>query len=174
MSKAHPTAGTHYALLHLGATRLMLAQSDIREIEGVDDVDRVEAPPGGVGRVRVGRQTYPVYCLSDEFDLTDTVPPARRMCVLLAHRDGQFGLLCDQVQMLETPAAFHDLPECMRLADTPVEALVLQADGLVCVGSVQRLAALVPRESGQPGIDQSGVRQTAPAAGPQQPQRGYA
>lgn len=174
MSKAHPTAGTHYALLHLGATRLMLAQSDIREIEGVDDVDPADAPPAGVGRVRVGRQTYPVYCLSDEFDLMDAVPAARRMCVLLAHQGGQFGLLCDQVQMLETPAAFHGLPECMRLADNPVEALVLQPDGVVCVSSVQRLAALVPRESGQPGMDQTGMHQAAPAAGPQKTQREYA
>lgn len=163
MKTTKPSAGARYALLHLGATRLMLAQSDIREIEGVDDINPAGAPPGGVGWVRVDRQTYPVYGLSDELGLMDGIPAQRKMCVLLAHPGGQFGLLCDQVQMLETPGAFHPLPECMRLADSPVVALALQPDGLACLGSVQRLAALIPREIGQPMAHQAGVlRQTPP------------
>jgi hypothetical protein len=162
MKPATPSAGARYALLHLGATRLMLSQSDIREIEGVDDINPADAPPGGVGRVRVGRQTYPVYCLSDELGLMDGIPAPRQMCVLLAYQGGQFGLLCDQVQMLETPDAFHPLPECMRLADSPVDALVVQPDGLACLGSVQRLAALIPRETGQPSAYQAGACQTLP------------
>lgn len=162
MKTAEASAGARYALLQLGATRLMLAQSDIREIEGADDIDLADAPPGGVGWLRTGRQTYPVYCLSDEMALMDGIPALRQTCVLLAYQGGQFGLLCDQVQMLDTPGAFHPLPECQRLADSPLEALVLQPDGLACLGSAPRLAALIQREAGQPGDHQGGVRQTPP------------
>lgn len=162
MKTAGPSSGARYALLQLGATRLMLAQSDIREIEVADHIDPADAPPGGVGWLRTGRQTYPVYCLSDEMGLMDGIPALRQTCVLLAHQGGQFGLLCDQVQMLDTPGAFHPLPECLRLADSPVEALVLQPDGLACLGSASRLAALIQREAGRPGDHQGGVRQTPP------------
>ena len=155
MKAAGPASGARYALLQLGATRLMLAQSDIREIEGADDIAPADAPPGGVGWLRTGRQTYPGYCLSDEIGLMDGIPAMRQTCVLLAHQGGQFGLLCDQVQMLETPGAFHPLPECMRLADSPVVALALQPDGLACLASASRLVALIQREAGQPGDHQT-------------------
>jgi hypothetical protein len=162
MKTAEASAGAPYALLHLGATRLMLPQSDIREIAGVDDIDPADAPPGGVAWLRIGHQTYPVYCLSDEIRLMDGIPALRQTCVLLAYQGSRFGLLCDQVHMLETPGAFHPLPECLRLADSPVEALVLQPDGLACLGSAPRLAALIQREAGRAGDHQGGVRQPPP------------
>ncbi len=157
-----PSVGARYALLQFGATRLMLAQPDIREIGGADDIDPADAPPGGVGWLRIGRQTYPVYCLSDDMVLTDGIPTLRQTCALLAHQGGQFGLLCDHVQILDTPGAFHPLPECLRLPDSPVEALVLQPAGLACLVSAPRLAALIRREAGQPGDHRGGVRQTPP------------
>jgi hypothetical protein len=134
----------------MGASRLLLAQAAIRDIEGGDDVGRDDAPPGGVGWIRVNRQTYPVYCLTEEFELTGAIPAARRICVLLSHADGPFGLLCDQLEVQEAPETFHPLPECMRLDGSPVSALVLQADGIACLSSVQRLAALIPHATRLP------------------------
>lgn len=154
MMSAQPTAEARYALLHLGMTKLLLAQPDIREIESVGDIDTIDAPMGGIGRIHINRQTYPVYCLTEEFELTDAIPASRKMCVLLAHQGGQFGLLCDRVDMVGSPAGFHALPECMRLDDTPVEALVALPEGVACVSSAHRLAALMPLETSQEDVHQ--------------------
>jgi hypothetical protein len=143
-------ADTRFTLVHVAATRLLLPQSDLRDIEGLDDFSAADVPPGGVGWLRVGRHAYPVYCMTEDFSLTDIVPASRRMCVLLAHADGPFGLLCDQVDMLEAQVALHPLPQCMRIVGSPVEALAMQADGLACVSSAQRLAALISRQTPQP------------------------
>jgi len=143
MITSKPLDGARYSLLYLGETRLLLAQADIRDIEAADDIVPDEAPPGGVGRVRVGRHTYPVYSLSDEFELMNGIPEQRRMCVLLAHQGGLYGLVCDRVEVMEIPADFYPLPECMRLASSPVEALTLLPDGIASLVSAHRLATLI-------------------------------
>jgi hypothetical protein len=143
MITGKPLDGVRYSLLHLGETRLLLAQADIRDIEVADDIDPDEAPPGGVGRIRVGRQTHPVYSLSEEFELMNGIPEQRRMCVLLAYQGGLYGLVCDRVEILETPADFYPLPECMRLESSPVEALTLLPDGIASLVSAHRLATLI-------------------------------
>ena len=143
-------ADTRYTLVHLGTTRLLLPQADLRDIEGLDNFSTADVPPGGAGGIQVGRHSYPVYCMSEALSLMVTIPASRRMCVLLQHGEGLFGLLCDQMEVLESHVALQPLPECMRIVDSPVEALVLQSDGLACVSSARHIAACIPSETRQP------------------------
>lgn len=145
MIAAAPTpAGTRYTLLRIGQTRLLLAQSDIRDIGMAGDINPASAPSGGVGWMSFNRRSWPVYCLSDELDFINDVPDTRRACVLLMQGEMLFGLLCDQVDVLGSAPTFYPLPDCMKLADSPVAALAVLPDGIACLSTAQRLAVRQP------------------------------
>lgn len=137
-----------YALLDLGAHKLLLDQKEIRALEAAADIDPREAPMGGVGWIEFKNSRWPAYCLSDELALTRLPRRARRVCALLSVGDELLGLLCDDLKILARGSfKLYPLPAAMRTAGTPVEALATIDRSVACVSSSKALAAFVGTES---------------------------
>lgn len=83
------------------------------------------------------------YRLSGELQRLRQIPDSRRTCTLLDNRADRFGLVCDQVETLAEAPRLLELPACMKLPDSPIQALALIDGELGCVTTTEHLAALL-------------------------------
>jgi hypothetical protein len=75
---------------------------------------------------------------------TREVPAGRHVCVLLDVGTQLFGVLCDQVVMLDQAGLdIRPLQGCMRTPGTPLHGLVLHGERVLCVTSADDLLACV-------------------------------
>lgn len=132
-----------FAVLTLDGRKWLVPQAEIRALESLLDIDREVRIPHSVGAVAFAGEWWPVYSLSGELALLPHLPDGRRACPLLDNGMDRFGLVCDQVETLPEPPRRLAVPACMALLDSPIQALVLLKDGLGCVTTTERLAALL-------------------------------
>ncbi len=132
-----------FAVLTLDGYKWLLPQAEIQSLESILDIDREVRVPHSVGAVAFTDQWWPVYCLSGELQILPHLPDSRRVCPLLDNSADRFGLVCDSVETLAEAPRLLALPACMVLPDSPIQALVLLNDGLGCVTTTERLAALL-------------------------------
>ncbi|MDD5058730.1 MAG: chemotaxis protein CheW [Sideroxydans sp.] len=147
---ARPAASATSALLKISGLRLQLPQKEISALETADSVVKQDVQPHSIGWLQHARQRWPVYCLSQNLTLFDTVPAERRACVLLGAGNSFVGILCDDVSISQpSQNQPHELPPAMRLAQTPVLGLVATGDeGIACITSAEQLIAHVTRLAG--------------------------
>ena len=163
-----PVTTGRYAVLTMDNLDLLIPQHQVHALEPGVDVRRSEGEE--VGWIAVAGSPSPVYCLSEDLRPLREVPAGRRICVLLDLGPRLFGVLCDQVVMLDRAGIeVLPLPACMRTPGTPLQGLVLQGERVLCVTSAQDLLACVGRqdldepqqpafESGPPRLRQGGAR----------------
>lgn len=151
-----------YAVLTMDNLGLLIPQHQLHALEPGFDVQRAEGDDLGwiavAGAGAGAGARCPVYCLSEDLKPIREVPAGRRICVLLEIGAGLFGVLCDQVVMLD-PAGIEilPLPDCMRTPNTPLQGLVLHGGRVSCVTSAQDLLACVG--DAQPPVDAPGPAQ---------------
>jgi chemotaxis signal transduction protein len=140
-------AAQRYLVLTLGSTRILLDPSEVQDIEAAEQVDTTAVPPGGRGSLTVAGRTVPVYDLSANLDLCFETPLADRFCVWLSHPAIPLAVLCEKVDMLEVAEALHPLPAPMRQASSPVHALALRPEGLLCQSTAALIIAAVQQQA---------------------------
>lgn len=127
-------------LLHIDGMQLMLPQGDVCAVESVADLQSQDAVAPAVGRILYLGQSWPVLSLNGELQTLDSIPPARRACVMLATGKGFLGLLCDDVRVLNQQSdADYALPVAMRTANTPIQAIMPFENGLACLSDARHL-----------------------------------
>lgn len=137
-------SNTTAALLKITGLNLQLPQGDIRTLESATDVDTAAPALHSIGWIAYAQKRWPVYCLSEELALMAVVPSERRACALLTMGAGYIGILCDDMIILKDIAAQrYELPDAMRLADTPILHLVAYEQGIACVTNATQLTAFV-------------------------------
>ena len=130
------------AVLRIDGLGLMFQQSDVRALESASGLEGNAPMQGSVGWISYMRQRWPVYCLSDQLDISGEVPPVRRTCALLAHETGFFGMLCDDMAIIKPDSRqLLEVPAAMKNADTPILGLLPFGDKLLCVSNPSRMAA---------------------------------
>lgn len=137
-----PATTDRYGVLTLDELSLLIPQQQIHALEPGFDVQRAEGDGGAW--IAVAGDLYPVYCLSEDLRPVPETRGGRRICVLLDTGSRLFGLLCDQVAMLDRARTETvPLPECMRTPDTPLQELALHGERVFCVTSAPELLACV-------------------------------
>jgi len=158
----------HYAKLVMGERDLLLPQHEVLSLEPIQDLESAKADGNNqVGCITLKGQQVPIYCLSQDLRPIKEIPEDHRLCVLLQDQHGvSFGILCNDVVTMES-ARFRviPLPECMRLPGTPIRALVLDGEQVLCISSSNNLTALIAT-SGQPqpdldDCDETGIVESA-------------
>jgi len=140
-------------VLKIDGLDLLFQQTDVRALESVSNVDGRDPKGKSVGWISYMRQRWPVYCLSDQLDLSGGVPPSRRTCALLALESGYIGMLCDDVAIIKQSAQqSREVPLAMKYADTPILGLLPFGGKLLCVSDPNRLAAHVERQVHQSSL----------------------
>jgi hypothetical protein len=126
-----------------------LPQREIRVLESASEVDTREDGVFSVGWINHDQKRWPVYCLSQQLSLLDTVPAERRVCALIKIENNYMGILCDNASIESIVGKWHDIPASMRLPDTPLLGLIVSEENiLACASSAERLAAYVLRLAG--------------------------
>ncbi len=134
----------HYALLHIGATRLALTQHEVRTLEAGADV----GGEGGVRFVATSGRRWPVLAIDDELRPVALNAAPRRICAMLALRAGLFGLLCDEVEVLpQAHTTLHALPASMASAQSAVLGVLAFERGIAVMSTAARLAELLRVEA---------------------------
>lgn len=137
-------SNTTAALLKITGLNLQLPQGEIRTLESATDVDTAAPALNSIGWIVYAQKRWPVYCLSEELALMAVVPSERRACALLATGAGFIGILCDDMLILKDIAAQrYELPDAMRLPDTPILHLIAYEQGIACVTNAKQLTAFV-------------------------------
>ncbi len=134
------------ALLKINGLNLLLPQGEIRSLESASDID-ISAPAlQSAGWISYKLKRWPVYCLSDEMKLMPVAPSERRACAMLEMGAGYIGILCDDIVVLKDFATQqYELPEAMKLPDTPIQYLVNYEQGIACVTNTKKLTSYIER-----------------------------
>ena len=132
-----------FAKLTLDGCLWLLPQTEIYSLESLLDIDQDVRAPHSIGAMGLGDEWWPVYCLSGELQRLQQIPDRRRACTLLDNRADRFGLVCDQVETLAEAPRLLELPACMRLPGSPIQALALMDGELGYVTTTEHLAALL-------------------------------
>jgi len=140
-----PVAKFH-VVLHFDDIRLVVPQENIRMIEMIESVETYVEPEesmiGIMGWVSYFEQQYPVFTLSAELHLLDSLPASRDFCVLLeTPEEAIYGLSCDQVESLEISSdmIYTDLPDCMFKAHSPIQSLMIRQNKVASMTNSQAL-----------------------------------
>ncbi len=142
----HRTPGQgRYVVLNFADLHLLLPYSEIHTLEPRSDVQTGEEEDGTAGWLAVDGQNWPVVCLDSDLELTTPVPVERRVCVLLHHRNGYAGVLCETVATLEAQdVQVFPLPPALGVSATPVLGLVTYDGRLGCLTSSMDLLSRLP------------------------------
>lgn len=134
---------TALVVLVLDGRPWLLPQAEVASLEPLLDLDPEVRAPNSIGALAYRDAWWPVYCLSGELRILPRMSERGRVCLLLNNGADQFGLVCDQVEVLAEPPPLFPLPACMRLPDSPIEALTLLNAGLGCATTAEHLARLI-------------------------------
>lgn len=139
----NPQTWVALTVVVLDERRWLLPQTEVASLEPLLDIDSEVRPPKSIGAIAYRDAWWPVYCVSGELRTMPRMPEKRRFCLLLDNGADQFGLVCDQVESLTDSPPLFPLPACMRLPDSPIEALALLDAGLGCATTVEHIARLI-------------------------------
>ncbi len=144
MHRIDDTANRHqsYALLTIEQCMLLVPQREVRTLESVLDI-RIEQPPTrGVGWLSFELQDWPVYGMDAALNPLSEIPASQRICVVLTHAEGYFGILCSDITTVQgTSVEFRPLPPAMVKPRAPLSALALFEDRVGILSTVMSLAA---------------------------------
>jgi len=103
-----------------------LPQVDLITFENTQQLVEPEQQGLSVASIKIGAQTIPVYCLSNDFELLNHIPDERKVCIITGFRDKRFGILCDKIQKLSySEIRLEPIPACMNTQSTPLSSLFL-------------------------------------------------
>lgn len=150
LNNARTTPITTATLIKIDGLNLLLPQGDIRSLELVNDMDIAAPALHSAGWISYANKHWPVYCLSHNLSLMDSVPTTRRACAMLALGAGFIGILCDDMLVLKNiaaqpqplPPAMHQ-PESPIHPATPIRYLVAYEQGIACLTDATSFASYV-------------------------------
>ncbi len=128
-----------YVLTVFDGLHLFVPQSEVDSVEIISDIHPIRSPDGAIGWFGHG-QECPVYCLSDNMQLSVDMPETREYFILLKDSEQPMGITCDEVEpiyLYQTEIEIQFLPPIMKSEHMPIHQLAHYQDkvGIVCHGS---------------------------------------
>ncbi|EXJ14503.1 hypothetical protein [Imhoffiella purpurea] len=128
-------------LMRVSGTRLVAPSRDLKSVESAGDLVEDRPPERGVGWIRAFDDLWPAFALSGDLRLVAEPPRSPRMIAVMGGPDGLFGLLCEEISMMdERELDLIPLPDCMRYPDSPIGSVALSRDALYCYTDAMALA----------------------------------
>lgn len=129
------------ARLALGPVQILVPQQEVHTLEPLSELVMEDVPPPACAAFRSAGVHWPVYALDEDLQPGETVPPGRRICAMLRHRGGLYGVLVDQVAtVLPDALRMNDLPACLAPPQGLFEALAVHGEEVLCLTSAERIA----------------------------------
>lgn len=131
--------------LTLGKEKYLIPQGEVIALEPAIDIDRSGSFDGNIGVVPYENKRLPVYSLTNDLELSQTLPESRRICLCLSHDGIGFGILCDDVDNLQdVNFTVVSIPECMRTENCPVDNLAVYGNKVMNIISAESVLKLLP------------------------------
>jgi len=144
-----------FARLTVDSWRWLIPQGEIHSLEPVFDIteyaeaevdDKALVVSDPVGIILLAGEPWPIYCLAGNFSSLPTMPDTRRMCILLRGEQGRWGLVCDQIEVLESEQPrLQPVPACMAKPNSPLHGLISYDDYLAYVTTTAHLTTYLQR-----------------------------
>ncbi|MEN8800349.1 MAG: hypothetical protein ABF297_00010 [Thiogranum sp.] len=138
-----PAQVAEYALLGFSGIQLAIPQREVVSIDLVTDIDTGSAVDRRVGSLVKTSRQWPVYALSDSFEVLQYIPQQRRFCVSFGSGgdDNSFALVCDLVEAvsLDTADSVQPLPASIVTPVMPMQHCFRHDNGLVLVSDQLRM-----------------------------------
>jgi len=107
---------------------MVVPGEDISTFGSVHDLETGDLGKNTIGWIRVAGSRYPVYCFSEDFEMSTYLLENRSICVVLKKSDLAF--MCSDIKTFDYPVEnILPLPRCMAHSATPVEGFCLYLDG---------------------------------------------
>ena len=133
-----------FAVLELANIALLVPLHEVYSLESALDIDSTRKSDGSIGAIRNGESWFTVFSLSDNLEPISTLQSTFRICAILATNDAAVGLACRSVSSIDNAVlTHHALPECMRTAHSPVQALTRHGEHIYCRTSLRDLVPLL-------------------------------
>lgn len=140
-----------FAALSIDSLTLLLPHHEVHTLEPVTDLKTTQKQDKVAGWCVSGNTKVPIYCLSDEFEISDAIPNVRRMAVLINFYNGTIGLLCDDLNIISRKLLIeHPLPSPMRVKGTPLTGLATHENTVFCLSTANRLGKFLKEKSISP------------------------
>jgi chemotaxis signal transduction protein len=144
-----------FAMLTLDGWRWLIPQGEIHSLEPVFDIteyseaevdDNALVTSDLLGVILLAGESWPIYCLAGDFSSLHTIPDTRRICILLRSEQGRWGLVCDQIEVLESEQPrLQPVPDCMAKANSLLHGLISYGDYLAYVTTTAHLTNYLQR-----------------------------
>lgn len=138
-------AAYHVSKLLLGAIEVIIPQHEVVSVESVYELSPGNNNQKYVGEIYKQWGKLPVYCFSDSMEMLTRIPEDRSKCVVIRHSDGDFSILCQDIQnVVLSEMRLQTVPACMDNRTMPLTHLCLykEADNLLKLGLVTNAACL--------------------------------
>jgi hypothetical protein len=133
-----------FAVLQLVGVSLLIPLTEVYSVESVLDLDRHRKSKGSVGSVRSSGEWFPVFSLTDDLEITGTLPETFRVCAIVGIGNIALALAGRSLVALDNSTIHHHpLPECMRTPRSPVRALAYDGQRILCETSVNDLVPII-------------------------------
>jgi hypothetical protein len=145
------------ALLRVGALSVLARQDAVHSVAARTEAALPPAEAPAQAAILVDGREWPVYCLDEQLAPLGQVPEGRRLCVLLRDGSGLLGLLVDEVVPWAGRAwRRFEVPACMRVPGSPIDALALAGGAVYGVLEIPALAASLGAARAAPALREAG------------------
>lgn len=133
-----------YLRLTLGRDKYLIPQGEVIALEPAVDIDLSETDDESIGVISYKNKRLPVYNFTQNFEVSQTFPESRRICVCLHQEDIQFGILCDEVDTVQDlDFTIAMIPECMQTESCPVHNLAVYGNKVMNIISTESISRLL-------------------------------
>ena len=130
--------------LSIGKVSLLLPLEQVVSLETVLDIEWNASEFGLLGQIKSGGTDRPVFSLGEDLQFVDELTEERKVCVCLGNNENGFGIICDQVNTLDSSEVeLVDLPSCMETENTPVNALAIKDKQVMSVTNADAIEKLI-------------------------------
>lgn len=141
-----------FAKLTIDGQSLLLPQADVRHIELLGNIQSDGEDVSGtvLGLIEHDHRQWPVFCLDMELSPLVKLPEARRLVACIATEQHYLALACDMVNTVqfESEYIFEELPDMMRIQESPIQALLYADDTLHYISGAKPLIDFLLSEEG--------------------------
>lgn len=131
--------------LLFGVVEVIIPQDEVVSIESVYELTPGDENNRNIGEIFKQKIKIPVYCFSDSMEILSQVPEGRTKCVIVRHKDGDFSILCQDIQnVVLSDMRLQTVPPCMNSRNMPLTHLCLYKEfgNLVKLGLITNAACL--------------------------------
>lgn len=143
-------AAQSFAQIKFDGVLLLMPQAEVGTIEVSSSIGDEISTEGSIGTVKSGNQDWPLFVLGADFQLRPERPVNYKFCLCMnLDNEEVFSIACEEVgtTLLDAEDDLKRVPDCMRIAECPVEYLVLRDNQMMLISDTKTMQQYLTPEA---------------------------